>query len=212
MEKKVTGRVQFGVCLIVSWVWLAPELSQSASDPGIRMVNSTVDITEDAMVVHPPQLLHHTDTPSPQLLYRLSRHSSQVHPSPENCLLLTKATWPGDAWEVIPSSEGWLTVNVWLIGSSISRCSCSRVACGMNPHLCLDFPPGPQPAFFSPLRISPEGILSMKRFNSNFHLSCISSGFSLRYGMYVLSHSVCPIVHDPMDCSPAAPRPRNFLG
>ena len=52
----------------------------------------------------------------------------------------------------------------------------------------------------------------MKRFNSNFHLSCISSGFSLRYGMYVLSHSVCPIVHDPMDCSPAAPRPRNFLG
>lgn len=140
MEKKVTGRVQFGVCLIVSWVWLAPELSQSASDPGIRMVNSTVDITEDAMVVHPPQLLHHTDTPSPQLLYRLSRHSSQVHPSPENCLLLTKATWPGDAWEVIPSSEGWLTVNVWLIGSSISRCSCSRVACGMNPHLCLDFP------------------------------------------------------------------------
>lgn len=92
MEKKVTGRVQFGACLIVSWVWLAPELSQSASDPGIRMVNSTVDITEDAMVVHSPQLLHHTDTPSSQVLYLSSRNSSQVHPSPENCLLLTKAT------------------------------------------------------------------------------------------------------------------------
>lgn len=54
-----------------------------------------------------------------------------------------KSTWPGNAWEVISSSEGWLTVNVWLIGSSISQCACSRVACGMNPHLCLDFPPVP---------------------------------------------------------------------
>lgn len=57
MEKKVIGRVQFGVCLIISWVWIAPELSQSASDPGVRMVNSTVDIIEDAIVVHPPQPL-----------------------------------------------------------------------------------------------------------------------------------------------------------
>ena len=65
MEKKVTGRVQFGVCLIVSWVWIAPELSQSASDPGIRMVDSTMDIVEDAIVVHPPQPLHILIHPAP---------------------------------------------------------------------------------------------------------------------------------------------------
>lgn len=76
MEKKVTGRVQFGVCLIVSRAWIAPELSQSASDPGVKMVNSTMDITEDAIVVHPPQPLHYIDTPSPQLLYLLIGNSS----------------------------------------------------------------------------------------------------------------------------------------
>lgn len=65
MEKKVTGRVQFGVCLVISWVWIAPELSQSASDPGVRMVNSTMDVVEDAIVVHPPQPLHYTDNTQP---------------------------------------------------------------------------------------------------------------------------------------------------
>ena len=42
MEMKVTSRMQFGVCLIFSWVWLALELPLSAPDLDAGMVSSTV--------------------------------------------------------------------------------------------------------------------------------------------------------------------------
>ena len=58
------------------------------------------------------------------------------------------------------------------------------------------FSPGPQPAVLTHLQVSPEGILSIKRLISNFHLSCISAAAAAK------SRQSCLTLCDPIDGSP----------